>query len=246
MKVRIRAVIVDDIPLARQRIARNLASAPDIEIVGEAANGSQAVALIARTHPDVAFLDVGLPDFDGFEVIRRLPQGVRPVSIYLTAHGDRALHAFEVDARDYLTKPFTAERLACALERARQELSRREGTYAPTRQYYRTLAIKDKQCTDLINVREIEYIDVGGHYLCVHAGGIVHMMRGQLTELVERLDPAEFTRIHRSVIVRMDRVRSLVARTNGDCDVILHDGRRLLMSRTYRERLVTRLGIKES
>jgi len=243
MRVRMRAVIVDDMALARERVARYLAEEPDIEIVGEAANGTDAVSLIVREGPDVAFLDVGLPDFDGFEIVRRLPSGTRPVAIFLTAHGEKALEAFDVNAGDYLTKPFSRERFSRALNRAREQLRLRRGATGRQRHYCRRLAIKDKQRTDVVDVRHIDYIDVGGHYLCIHVGKTVHLMRGQLTDIDEQLDPAEFARIHRSSIVRIDRVRSLIARSNGDCDLILSDGSKLLMSRTYRERLTGTLGV---
>ena len=243
MRGRMRAVIVDDMALARERVARYLAEEPDIEIVGEAANGTDAVSLIVREGPDVAFLDVGLPDFDGFEIVRRLPSGTRPVAIFLTAHGEKALEAFDVNAGDYLTKPFSRERFSRALNRAREQLRLRRGATGRQRHYCRRLAIKDKQRTDVVDVRHIDYIDVGGHYLCIHVGKTVHLMRGQLTDIDEQLDPAEFARIHRSSIVRIDRVRSLIARSNGDCDLILSDGSKLLMSRTYRERLTGTLGV---
>jgi two-component system, LytTR family, response regulator len=243
---RIRAVIVDDMALARERVVRYVAGEVDIEIVGEAATGADAVDLIAREEPDVAFLDVGLPDFDGFEIIRRLPPHSRPFTIFLTAHGDKALEGFEVSAGDYLAKPFSRERFAQAIDRARAQLRLRRGAEGPPRDYLKRLAIKDRQRAEVVDTRHVDYIDVGGHYLCIHVGATVHLMRGQLADIEERLDPAEFARVHRSAIVRIDRVKSLVARTNGDCDVILADGRKLLLSRTYRERLARRLGLHVS
>jgi len=243
MRGRIRAVIVDDMTLARERVARYLADEPDIELVGEAANGSDAVSLLVREAPDIAFLDVALPDFDGFEIVRRLPPATRPIAIFLTAHGEKALEAFDVSAGDYLAKPFSRERFARALNRAREQLRLRHGAADRPRDYLRRLAIKEKQRTDIVDTRLVDYIDIAGHYLCIHVGKTVHLMRGQLADIGERLDPAEFARIHRSVIVRIDRVKSLIARSNGDCDVMLIDGSRLLMSRTYRERLAGTLGI---
>ena len=243
MRERIRAVIVDDMALARERVTRYLASETDIEIVGEAANGTDAVALIVREDPDVAFLDVGLPDFDGFEIIRRLPSATRPVVIFLTAHGDKALEAFDVSAGDYLAKPFSRERFSRALTRAREQLQLRQGAGGRPRDYLRRLAIREKQRTEVVDSRHIDYIDVAGHYLCIHVGKIVHLKRGQIVDIEERLDPAEFARIHRSAIVRIDRVKALIARSNGDCDVILVDGSKLMFSRTYRDRVADRLGL---
>jgi two-component system LytT family response regulator len=243
MRGRIRAVIVDDMALARERVTRYLADETDIEIVGEAANGTDAVSLIVREDPDVAFLDVGLPDFDGFEIIRRLPSATRPVAIFLTAHGEKALEAFDLSAGDYLAKPFSRERFSRALNRAREQLRLRHSDADRSRDYLRRLAIKEKQRTEVVDTRHIDYIDVAGHYLCIHAGKTVHLKRGQLADIEERLDPAEFARIHRSAIVRIDRVKSLIARSNGDCDVILVDGSKLMLSRTYRDRVAGRLGL---
>jgi two-component system, LytTR family, response regulator len=240
MRNPLRAVIVDDIALARERVARYLSEEAEIEIVGEAANGTDAVNLIAREQPDVAFLDVGLPDFNGFEILRRLPSETRPVAIFLTAHADKALEAFDENACDYLAKPFTHERFARALHRAREQLHLRRPDNRP-HQYLRRLAIKEKQRIDFVDVRDIDYIDVGGHYLCVHVDKTVRLMRGQLADLEEQLDPADFARVHRSTIVRIDRVRSLVPRSNGDRDLILRNGSRVLMSRTYRDRLEDRI-----
>ena len=243
MRGHLRAVIVDDMALARERVARYLAEEADIEIVGEAANGTEAVSLIVRKGPDIAFLDVGLPDFNGFEIIRRLPRETQPVAIFLTAHAEKALEAFDVSACDYLAKPFTRERFVRALNRAREQLRLRHGVSDRPRDYLRHLAIKEKRRTEVVDVRNIDYIDVGGHYLCIHVGKTVHLMRDQLADIEERLDPAEFARVHRSAIVRIDRVKSLIARSNGDCDLILKDGSKLLMSRTYRDRLGGRLGL---
>lgn len=243
MTPRLRAVIVDDVPLARERVARYLADEPDIEIVGSAATGGEAVRLIASEAPDLAFLDVQLPDFDGFEVVRRLPSSVQPVVIYLTAHGDKALEAFDVSALDCLAKPFDRDRFARALARARGQIGQRRGASAPAPAYQRRLVVREKGRTELIETRDVDYIDVAGHYLCIHVGDAVHVTRGQLAELEEMLDPAEFVRVHRSTMVRLDRVKALDERRNGDCDLVLTDGRRILLSRIYRDSLRARLGL---
>jgi two-component system, LytTR family, response regulator len=237
----IRAAIVDDVDLARERVRLYLAEETDVEIVGEAGNGADALRLIANTAPDLLFLDVGLPDMDGFEIARRIEPGTQPVIIYLTAHDDRALDAFEVSALDYLTKPFDRERFRRALNRARVLLRLKAGA-KPDADYLTRLAIKEKDRTDVVAVADIDYIDVAGHYLCVHVGKQVHLIRGALSELEERLDPALFARIHRSAIVRLDRVKSLSNRRNGDCDVMLADGSKLVMSRSYSDTVRARLG----
>ncbi|HUO91912.1 MAG TPA: LytTR family DNA-binding domain-containing protein [Rhizomicrobium sp.] len=236
----IRVVVVDDVDLARERVRLYLADEPDIEIVGEAGNGADALRLIAGTAPDILFLDVGLPDMDGFEIARRLE--AQPIIIYLTANEDRALDAFEVSALDYLTKPFDRERFRQSLNRARTLLRLKSGA-KPKADYLARLAIKEKDRTDVVAVDAIDYIDVAGHYLCVHVGKQVHLIRGSLSELEERLDPAVFARVHRSAIVRLDRIKSLSTRRNGDCDVLLADGAKLVMSRSYSDGVRARLGL---
>ncbi len=238
----IRALIVDDVALARERVRLYLADEPDIAIVGEAATGADAVRLIASLTPDLVFLDVQLPDFDGFEIVRRLPERTQPVVIYLTAHDDQAIKAFEVHALDYLLKPFSRERFSRALNRARQQLGARA---EPTAEYLKRLAIKEKDRTDVVETDHVDYIDVAGHYLCVHVCKAVHLIRGSLGDLETRLDPDRFARVHRSAIVQLDRVKSLSPRRNGDCDIALKDGGKLLLSRTYRDTLRAKLGLGE-
>ena len=162
--------------------------------------------------------------------------------IYLTAHDDQAIKAFEVHALDYLLKPFSRERFRRALNRARLQL----GTRAePAADYLKRLAIREKDRTDVIETDHVDYIDVAGHYLCVHVGKQVHLIRGSLGDLEARLDPARFARVHRSAIVQIDRVKSLSPRRNGDCDIALKDGGKLLLSRTYRDALRAKLGLGE-
>jgi two-component system LytT family response regulator len=238
----IRALIVDDVDLARERVRLYLADENDVEIAGEAANGAEALRQLAALAPDLVFLDVELPDIDGFAVAREIAGEKRPVIIYLTAHDDRALDAFDVSALDYLTKPFDRDRFRRALNRARTQLRLREGARPPA-EYLTRLAVKEKDRTDVVSVADIDFIDVAGHYLCVHVGKTVHLIRGTLGDIEERLDPVAFARVHRSAIVRLDRVKSLVARRNGDCDVILADGGKLVMSRSYSETVRARLGM---
>jgi two-component system LytT family response regulator len=242
MRGRSRAVIVDDMALARERVTRYLAGEADVEIVGEAANGSDAVSLIVREGPDVAFLDVGLPDFDGFEVVRRLPSATRPVAIFLTAHGDKALEALDVNASDYLAKPFNRERFARALNRIRATSPASRRSYANARL---SQTARDQRSTTHGSDRHPR------HRLHRRGGSLSMRSRRQDRPSHARptqrhrgaLDPAEFSRIHRSAIVRIDRVKSLLTRTNGDGDLLLVDGCRLLLSRTYRDRLAERLGL---
>jgi two-component system LytT family response regulator len=231
----IRAVIVDDMPLARERVRLYLASEPDIEISGEASNGADAVRLIERSAPQLALLDVRLPDFDGLEILARLEPQRRPATIYLTAHDEHAIAAFDVQAVDYLLKPFSRARFARAIARARERI-------APRDQQPR-IAVKDRGRIDLVPVADIDYVDVAGHYVCLHVGRRVHLMRMSLGELEGQLDPARFARIHRSAIIQLDRVQALTARRNGDLDVALRGGASLTISRTYAEDVRARLGL---
>lgn len=240
----IRVMIVDDVELARERVRLYLRDEADVQIVGEATNGAEAVNDIACLAPDLVFLDVQLPDFDGFEIVRRLPPHVRPVIIYISAHDEKAIEAFEVHALDYLLKPFGRERFHRALNRARGQLGLAVAPRLPG--HLERLAIKERGRTEIVSVGDIDYVDVAGHYLCVHAGKTVHLLRGTLNELEPQLDPAQFARIHRSTLVRLERIRSLAPRRNGDCDVLLSDGTKLPLSRTYLESVRSRLGLRES
>jgi len=240
----IRVLIVDDVELARERVRLYLQGETDMQIVGEAANGAEAVRNISCLAPDLVFLDVQLPDFDGFELVRRLPPQLHPVVIYISAHDEKAIQAFEVQALDYLLKPFGPDRFQCALNRARCHLGMAAAPRRP--RHLERLAIKERGRTEIVAVRDIDYVDVAGHYLCVHAGKSVHLLRGTLNELEPQLDPAQFARIHRSALVRLERIKSLAARRNGDCDVLLSDGTKLQMSRTYLESVRARLGLHGS
>jgi len=240
----VRVLIVDDVELARERVRLYLQGETDMQIVGEAKNGVEAVRAISRLAPDLVLLDVQLPDFDGFEIVRRLPPEAHPVVIYISAHDEKAIEAFEVHALDYLLKPFGLERFQSALNRARRHLGKAAAPRLPG--HLERLAIKERGRIEIVSVRDIDYVDVAGHYLCVHAGKSVHLLRGTLNELEPQLDPAQFARIHRSVLVRLERIKSLAARRNGDCDVLLSDGTKLLMSRTYLESVRVRLGLRAS
>jgi two-component system LytT family response regulator len=240
----IRTVIVEDMALAREKVRRFLAEEPDIEIAGEAADGRAALRLIAAEAPDLVFLDVGLPDMDAFAMVERMDPASRPVIVFLTAHEQHALKAFEVAAIDYLLKPFDRERFNQALNRARGRVRQKAGE-ASKPDYLRRLAVKEAGRTEVIDLKDVDYVDVAGHYLCIHVGKTVHLMRGTLSELEHRLDPAEFVRVHRSALARLDRIRSAATRRNGDFDLILASGARVSASRTYRDRIRERLGLED-
>lgn len=238
----IRTIIVDDVDLAREHLRRMLADEKDLEVVGEAADGRSALQSIEALAPDLVFLDVRLPDMDGYEIARRIPPGRQPVVIYVSAYDDKVVEAFDVDATDYVLKPFDRERFRRALDRARSKIAPEPAR----RDYLQRMMVKDRSHTEIVPTRAIDYIDVAGHYLCIHVGRTVHLQRGALADLERQLDPAEFCRIHRSAIVRLDRVQSLTARRNGDYDVQLKTGAKLLMSRTYGEAARQRLNAQGS
>ena len=243
---RIRLVIVDDEPLARRRLKRLVAASGMATIVGEAGDGITAVTCINGTRPDVALLDVQMPELDGFGVAARLTWP--PLIIFLTAFDRYAIQAFEIHAIDYLLKPVSAERLAHALAHARERLeSRGEGleaglaalmdSIAARHNAVSRLPVRSEGRVELVDPGTIDWIEAADNYVVLHAGGRTHVLRGPLSRLVACLNPDDFVRIHRSTIVRLDRVARLDSASRGDYDVTLRDGTRLKLSRTCRPRL---------
>ena len=257
----IRAVIVDDEALARDAIRLRLENEPGIEVVGEAADGADAVELLRRLQPDLVFLDVQMPVMDGFEVIENVSSDHLPIVVFVTAHDRYALKAFETHALDYLLKPFTASRFHAAVERARLEVARagehethqrvidaleeRRRARARGHQesgasggYLARLAVKRNQRIVLVKVSDIDWIESSGNYAHLHTQGASHVVRMTMGELERRLDPTCFARIHRSTIVQIDRIEGIVAAWHGDFDVTLRDGTVLRLSRNYRDRVL--------
>jgi two-component system LytT family response regulator len=260
MSVPINTVIVDDEPLARDAIRLRLKEQADIRVVGEASNGFEAVKLIEELKPDVVFLDVKMPQLDGFEVIDRVSSVHLPIVVFVTAYDRFAIRAFETHALDYLLKPFTAERFAAALNRARlavanagdQETHQRlialldrerpvqsaSSTPRVNRPSYLVrLAVRRNQRITLIRVDDVEWIESSANYARLHVRGDSHLVRMTMAELEQRLDPGRFARIHRSTIVRIDSVKEIVPEQHGDFTLTLNDGTGLRMSRNYRSRL---------
>lgn len=251
----IRIVIADDEPPARAKIRRFLTGgggAPgdlDVTIVAEAASGLETIEAVERTRPDLLFLDVQMPEPDGFGVLAALDPDARPHVIFTTAYDEYAVRAFEVHAVDYLLKPFDEERFRTALERARQRIreGRREDdearlarwidTARPGPAHLQRILVRRGDTAVLLRVDEIDWIEAADNYVRIHAGGEAHLVRGTLTGYEARLDPARFARIHRSHIVNLDRVRTLHPWSHGDWLVVLHDGTELMLSRRYRDRL---------
>lgn len=240
-----RVMLVDDVALARERMRLYLEPYSDMRIVGECDTGQQASRELVRLRPDLVFLDVQLPDMSGFDVLATLPAAQRPLVIFLTAYEEYAVKAFDVSAVDYLVKPVDRDRFAQSVNRARAVLNRTmEGAVRPPKSspaYLSRLAIRDCGQTELVPVVEIDYIDIAGHYLCIHVNSTVHLMRGSLRDLEKLLDPADFLRTHRSHIVRLDRIRYLRPRHNGDYGVELHDGTVITLSRSYSPAVLERL-----
>jgi two-component system, LytTR family, response regulator len=243
------ALIVDDEPLARDLLRSMLARLPDIEVVGEAGDGLAAVEAIERLRPELLFLDVQMPELDGFQVVRELDPERLPIIIFVTAYDQYALQAFEISALDYLLKPFDEERLVRAVERARAQLAGRERTdtdrrvldllqsVAQREQHLDRIVVRTEERAILLRTADIDWIEAASNYAQLHIGSRVYSLRETMNGLESKLDPDAFIRVHRSVIVRIDRIRELEPLVQGDYVVVLKDGTKITSSRSYRERM---------
>jgi len=251
----IRTLVVDDEPLGRERITMLLQEEPDVEVVGQCGDGPSAIQAIKATSPHVVFLDVQMPERDGFEVMADLGHERLPLVIFVTAYDSYALRAFEVRALDYLLKPFDRDRFRLALDRARHEvalveaddLARRVLAFASDHvpeaaAHPERLIVKTGGRVFFLKTREIDWVEAAGNYLRLHVGADAHMIRQTMSGIEEQLDPKVFYRIHRSQIVNIDRIKELRPLFNGEYEVVLRSGARLTLSRTYRDKLQTRLG----
>lgn len=247
-----RTLIVDDEPLARERIRTLLRDEPDIELIGECADGKEAVSAIQGKNPELLFLDVQMPEMDGFAVLEAVGPERVPAVVFVTAYDRYALRAFDVHALDYLLKPFDRERFHKALERARAQVGERgklgdrllallkdikEEPKRPER-----FVIKSAGRVFFLRADEIDWVEAAGNYVQLHVGSTTHLMRETMGGLEARLDPEKFVRIHRSAIVQVDRLKEMRPAFHGDYIVILQDGTRLNLSRSYREKLQALLG----
>ena len=236
----LRVVIVDDELLARQRIEDLLAKEPNIEIVGEARDGNEAVQVIRDLRPDVVFLDVQMPGRTGVEVAEELGTDALPATIFTTAYERFALKAFDVAAIDYLVKPFDDERFAQALARARKAIATQP---APKSEYLERIPVESRGQARVVPVALIDYITASGPYAELHIGDRTFAIREKMQTLEEKLDPALFFRIHRSAIVRLDRIDTLLHAAGGDYAVRLKNGTELSVSRSRREELEEKVGL---
>jgi two-component system LytT family response regulator len=243
----LRALIVDDEPLAREGVVLRLGRFKDVEVVGECENGSSAIKKILELNPDVVFLDVQMPGMDGFEVLRALPEESLPQVIFLTAYEQYALGAFEVHALDYLLKPVDDERFDRAVERARRvgdsesKVRTAERVLQMLRQgpasYVSRFPVRVGSRIQLVFTEDIEWIQGAGNYAELHSPGRSHLLRETLNSLEQKLDPSQFLRIHRSKIVRVGCVRELQPIDNREYLVRLADGSEHRSSRSYADRL---------
>lgn len=252
-EVGLRVVIVDDEPLVREGIRRALEADSGVEVVAECGNGDDAVREIRSRGPDLAFLDVRMPGLDGFEVLERLGPDERPWVIFVTAHDEYALAAFRANAVDYILKPFSAVDVRDAVDRARAllrgtalealdaRLARLIETLPAPTPYLRRFTVRIGLRLVVVDVEETDYLEADGNYVQIHTRGARWPARDTLKSLERRLDPADWVRIHRSYLIRADRVRELRAAGGERWEVLLEDGTRLPASESGRERLIRAL-----
>jgi len=257
----IRTILVDDESLAIQGMKLRLEAHEDVEIVETCTNGREAIRAIKTHKPDLVFLDIQMPGFDGFSVVQGVMEVEPPLFIFVTAYSDHALRAFEAQAIDYLMKPVEEQRLADALDRARQRLNEKrqsgeaerlrealaevapetasdiasEADTPASSRYEKLINIKDRGQIFRIDVDTIERIDAAGDYMCIYTAETSLILRETMKDLEKRLDPRNFQRIHRSTIVNLSQVRQVKPHTNGECFLILESGNQVKVSRSYRD-----------
>ena len=254
---RIRALVVDDEPVARDRLVRLLEQQGDIDLVGQCSNGLETVTAIEQLAPDLVFLDVQMPEMDGFEVVRALQAGRVPAVVFVTAYDEYAVRAFEVHALDYLLKPFSSVRFRATLAHAREQLDRHrvgdlgrrllelapalwEKSGAP--KIADRLLVRSTGRVHFVRTSEIDWCEAAGNYVRLHVGGESHLFRETMNGLESKLDPQHFVRIHRKTIVNVERIEQLRSSLAGECTVFLRNGAKLTLSRGYREGFQERFG----
>ncbi|MDF0486866.1 LytTR family DNA-binding domain-containing protein [Sphingomonas sp. H39-1-10] len=257
----IRTILVDDEPLAIQGLELRLQAHEDVEIIDKCANGREAIRAIKTHKPDLVFLDIQMPGFDGFSVVQGLMEVEPPLFVFVTAYSDHALKAFEAQATDYLMKPVDEARLADTLDRVRQRLAEKRGVEEVDRlrevlaevapdsvediveggdqvsasRFEKLINIKDRGQIFRVDVDTIERIDAAGDYMCIYTGDNTLILRETMKDLEKRLDPRRFQRVHRSTIVNLDLVKEVKPHTNGECFLVLGSGAQVKVSRSYRD-----------
>lgn len=237
----IRVLVVDDEPLARANLSVLLRRDPTIEIVGECISGMEALAEMRDKKPELVFLDVQMPECDGFDVLEILGPALPPALVFVTAYDQYALRAFEAGALDYLLKPFDNVRFDRTLDRAKERIRLSQESSKKQER----LVIKSAGQILFLRISEIDWIEAANYYACLHVGSTTHLLRRSMSDLGQDLDQAIFCRIHRSTIVNLNRVRTLILNEDGERDVLLENGTRLRLSRRYRKQLQSRLGIRD-
>jgi two-component system LytT family response regulator len=246
----IRVVVVDDEPIAREGIRRQLVCEPGVEIVAECGDGLVAVETIRELAPDLVFLDVQMPGMDGFEVTRAIGIDVMPAVVFVTAYDKYALQAFEVNAVDYLLKPFDSERFQKAFQRARLQIERRTTeaineklealleSMRPQQRYLERLVVKSAGRIFFLPVAEIDWIESADNYVNLHCGRESHLIRETLSSLESKLNPQDFLRVRHSAIVNLKRIRELRPLFKGEYEIVLQNGVKLTSSRRYRNKIM--------
>lgn len=235
---KVRVLIVDDEPPARRNIAMLLRDDADVEIIGECSSGKDAIAATRNLRPDLLFLDVQMPENDGFDVLEMLGRELPPAIVFVTAYDQYALRAFEAGALDYLLKPFENSRFYRALGRAKEKIDLARRNLAAKVDH---LVIKSAGQVSFVRISDIDWIEAADYYAGVHVGPRTHLLRRSLADLEQELESSRFCRVHRSAIVNVDRVRALQLNSNGEYNVVLENGSELRLSRRFRKHLQQRL-----
>jgi len=250
---RIRTLIVDDEPLARKGVRQLLEADPEIDIIGECSDGVEAAEQIKALHPDLVFLDIQMPEMDGFETLESLSADELPLVVFVTAYDQHALRAFQVHALDYLLKPFDEERFQEALVRAKSQLREKGGNQLSRRilemldgtrderQGPGRIMVRSAGRITFVRVEEVDWIEAQGDYVCLHCQGKKHLVREKISDMESQLAADRFLRIHRSTIVSIPRIKEMQPLFHGEYAVVLHDGTRLTLSRSFRDRVFERL-----
>lgn len=255
----IRAILVDDEKLAIQGLQLRLQPYEDIEIVETCANGREAIRAIKTLKPDLVFLDIQMPGFDGFSVVKGVMDLEPPLFVFVTAYQEHAIRAFEANAVNYLMKPVDEDRLADTIERVRQRLAEKRSAEEAEKlkdvlaevspqslddisgegdsagRYEKMINVKDRGQIFRVDVDSIEHIEAAGDYMCIYTGDNSLILRETMKDLERRLDPKNFQRVHRSTIVNLDQVRQVKPHTNGECFLVLDSGAEVKVSRSYRD-----------
>jgi two-component system LytT family response regulator len=236
---KIRALIADDETLARSNLSILLRLDADIEIVSECGSGAEALSQIRRKKPDLVFLDVQMPECDGFDVLELLGRDQPPALVFVTAYDQYALRAFEAGALDYLLKPFSNARFGKALERAKERVRVGKDQSRKVDRF----VVKNAGEVLFLKISEVDWIEAADYYACLHVGPRMHLIRRSMSDLDQDLDQTSFCRIHRSTIVNLERIRGLKLSEDGEYEAVLDNGTRLRLSRRYRRQLQSRLGL---